>query len=125
MTPTAAGLAIPVIAQPATCHHGAANQVPFSLDNAPPDLGPVHIHFNELGEPIEHATPIAAPIAALPVAAVSHDCFDDRAPSSDGEPMGDDIQFVKGSATHGDVHDFCYRMLRMIRGGRNASYPLT
>ena len=57
MTPTAAGLAIPVTAEAAAYQHGAANQVPFSLDNAPPDIGPVHIHFNELGDPIDPAQP--------------------------------------------------------------------
>ena len=91
MTPTAAGLAIPVSAEAAAYHHGTTNQVPFSFDNAPPDLEPVHIHFNELGEPIGHVTPIAAPIAALPVATVPHDCFGDSASSSDDEPMDDDL----------------------------------
>ena len=38
--------------------------------------------------------------------------------------MDDDLSFVKGSATHGDVHDFSYRKLRLIRGGRNAAYRL-
>jgi hypothetical protein len=38
--------------------------------------------------------------------------------------MDDDLSFVKGSATHGDVHDFCYRMLRLIRGGHKAAYRL-
>ena len=26
--------------------------------------------------------------------------------------------------THGDVHDFAYKMLKLIRGGRKASYRL-
>ena len=38
--------------------------------------------------------------------------------------MDDDISFVKGSATQGDVHDFAYKMLRLIRGGRKAAYRL-
>ena len=38
--------------------------------------------------------------------------------------MDDDLSFVKGSATHGDVHDFAYKMLRLIRGGRKAAYRL-
>ena len=53
-----------------------------------------------------------------------HDCFGDSASSDDDEPMDDDLSFVKGSATHGDVHDFSYRMLRLIRGGRKAAYRL-
>ena len=125
MTPTAAGLAIPVTAEAAAYQHGAANQVPFSLDDAPPNTGPVHIHFNELGDPIEHVTPIAAPTAALPVGAAPHDRFGDSASSSDDVPMEDTLQFVKGSATQGDVHVFAYEMLRLIRGGRKAAYRLT
>ena len=39
--------------------------------------------------------------------------------------MDDDLSFVKGSATtHGDVHDFSYKMLKLIRGGRKRAYRL-
>jgi hypothetical protein len=38
--------------------------------------------------------------------------------------MDDDLSFVKGSVTHGDVHAFAYKMLHLIRGGRKAAYRL-
>jgi hypothetical protein len=57
------------------------------------------------------------------IAAALHDCFGDSASSDDDEPMDDDLSFVKGSATR-DVHDFAYKMLRFIRGGRKAAYRL-
>ena len=54
-----------------------------------------------------------------------HDCFEDSASSSPSDAtMDDDLSLVKGSATHGDVHEFSYRMLRLIRGGHKASYRL-
>jgi hypothetical protein len=84
------------------------------------------VYSNDLGEPYDPAategqTPPPAPL----LAAVVHDCFEDSASSSgDDATMDDDLSFVKGSATHGDVHDFAYKMLRLIRGGRKASYRL-
>jgi hypothetical protein len=56
------------------------------------------------------------------LAAAVRDRFEDSASSDD--VMDDDLSFVKGSATHGDVHEFAYRMLRLIRGGRKAAYRL-
>ena len=110
----------PQVAAPDTIHQGGAHQVPFNLDGAPQDLEAVHIHFNDLGEPYDHAPP-PAPLIAV----AAHDCFGDSASSSDDDgPMDDDLSFVKGSATHGDVHDFAYKMLKLIRGGRKASYRL-
>ena len=53
-----------------------------------------------------------------------HDRFGDSAPSGEDSAMGEDLSFVKGSATHGDVHKFAYDMLRLIRGRRKASYRL-
>jgi hypothetical protein len=86
----------------------------------------VHIHYNDLGEPYDPAAPeLAQPLPAPLIAAALHDCFGDSASSSDDDrPMDDDLSFVKGSATHGDVHDFSYKMLRLIRGGRKAAYRL-
>jgi hypothetical protein len=87
----------------------------------------VHIHFNDLGDPYDPATEVGTPLPTLlPVDPGSlHDCFGDSA-SSDDEPMDElnDLSFVKGSATHGDVHDFCYKMLKLIRGGRKAACRL-
>ena len=113
---------------PGTNHQEGAHQVPFNLDGAPQDLEAVHIHFNDLGEPYDPAAaegaPPPAPLAPL-IAAAVHDCFGDSASSSsDDAHMDDDLSFVKGSATHGDVHEFAYEMLRLIRGGRKASYRL-
>ena len=91
---------------PGTNHQGGAHQVPFNLDGAPQDLEAVHIHFNDLGEPWSTAPP-PAPLIAV----AAHDCFGDSASSSDDDgPMDDDLSFVKGSATHGDVHDFAYNL---------------
>ena len=84
----------------------------------------MHVHFNDLGEPYDPAAAEAAPPPAPLIAAAVHDCFGDSASSDDDEPMDDDLSFVKGSATHGDVHDFAYKMLSLIRGGRKASYRL-
>ena len=126
MTPTQAG---DLVTPPQTAQHqGAAHQVPFNLDGAPTDLGPIHVHFNDLGEPYAAAAeanpPPASPAPLL--AAAVHDCFGDSASSSSDEAhMDDTLSFVKGSATHGDVHKFAYDMLRLIRGGRKASYRLT
>ena len=107
-----------------TQHQGAAHQVPFNLDDAPVDLGPVHVYFNDLGDPYDPAAAEAAPPPAPLIAAAVHDCFGDSASSDDDLTMDDDLSFVKGSATHGDVHDFAYKMLRLIRGGRKAAYRL-
>ena len=107
-----------------TQHQGAAHQVPFNLDDAPIDLGPVHVYFNDLGDPYDPAAAEAAPPPAPLIAAAVHDCFGDSASSDDDLTMDDDLSFVKGSATHGDVHDFAYKMLRLIRGGRKAAYRL-
>ena len=85
----------------------------------------MHIHYNDLGEPYDPAAPeLAQPLPAPLIAAALHDCFGDSASSDDDAAMDDDLSFVKGSATHGDVHDFSYKMLRLIRGGRKASYRL-
>ena len=127
MTPTQAGdLVTPPQGAPQPTHHqGGAHQVPFNLDGAPSGLETVHIHFDDLGEPYDPAAPEGqAPPPAPVIAAAVHDCFGDSASSSSDEPMDDDLSFVKGSATHGDVHDFAYRMLRLIRGGRKAAYRL-
>ena len=127
MTPTQAGDLVtpPQTAQQQTQHQGAAHQVPFNLDGAPTDLGPIHVHFNDLGDPYDPAAPeLAQPLPDPLIAAALHDRFGDSASSSDDAPMDDDLSFVKGSATHGDVHDFSYKMLRLIRGGRKASYRL-
>ena len=113
-------------AAPSTNHQGGAHQVPFNLDDAPQGPEAVHIHFNDLGDPYDPAaTEGHAPPPAPLIAAAVHDCFGDSASSSDDdEPMDDDLSFVKDSATHGDVHDFSYRMLKLIRGGRKASHRL-
>ena len=112
-------------AAPHTHHQGGAHQVPFNLDDAPQGLEAVHIHFNDLGEPYDPAAPeLAHPLPAPLIAAAIHDCFGDSASSDDDAAMDDDLSFIKGSATHGDVHDFSYKMLKLIRGGRKASYRL-
>ena len=86
----------------------------------------MHIHYNDLGEPYDPAAPeLAQPLPAPLIAAALHDCFSGSASSDDDELMDDDLSFVKGSATHGDVHNFSYRMLRLIRGGRKAAYKLS
>ena len=36
-------------------HQGAAHQVLFNLDDAPIDIGPVHVYFNDLGDPYDPA----------------------------------------------------------------------
>ena len=106
--------------------HYMYTRCPLTLTRrAPQGIGPVHVQYNVLGEPHDPAaaegqTPPPGPL----IAAALHDCFGDSASSSDDEPMDDDLSFVKGSATHGDVHDFSYRMLRLIRGGRKAAYRL-
>ena len=107
-------------AAPSTHHQGGAHQVPFNLDDAPQNIGPVHIHYNDLGEPYDLARPLPAPL----IAAAEHDRFGDSASSDDDAIMDDDLSFIKGSATHGDVHEFSYKMLRLIRGGRKAAYRL-
>ena len=86
----------------------------------------MHIHYNDFGEPYDPAEEDGIPVLALqPVDPSSlHDRLGDSASDDDDAPMDDDLSFVKGSATHGDVHDFSYRMLRLIRGGRKASYRL-
>ena len=57
MTPTQAGDLVtpPQGAPPHTHHQGGAHQVPFNLDDAPQNIGPVHIHYNDLGEPYDPA----------------------------------------------------------------------
>ena len=46
--------------------------------------------------------------------------------SSDGDAaMDDDLSFIKCSATHGDVHEFSYKMPKLIRGGHKAAYTLS
>ena len=116
----------PQAAQLHTHHQGGAHQVPFNLDDAPQNLGPVHIRYNDLGEPYDPAEEVGIPVPTLQPVDLSslHDRFGDSASSSDDAPMDDDLSFVKGSATHGDVHDFCYKMLRLIRGGQKAAYRL-
>jgi hypothetical protein len=110
-------------AAPGTIHQGGAHQVPFNLDEPPEDIGPVHVQYNVIGGP--HDPAAAEGQTPQPVDPSSlHDCFGDSASSSGDEPMDDNLSFVNGSATHGDVHDFCYRMLRLIRGGRKAAYRL-
>ena len=85
----------------------------------------MHVQYNVLGEPHDPAAAEGqTPPPAPSIAAALYDCFGDSASSSEDKPMDDDLSFVKGSATHGDVHDFCYRMLRLIRGGRKAPYRL-
>ena len=85
----------------------------------------MHIHFNDLGEPYDPAAPEGqTPPPAPLIAAAVHDCFGDSTSDDDDEPMDDDLTFVKGCATHGDVHDFACRMLQFIRGGRKAAYRL-
>lgn len=112
-------------AAPHTNHQGGAHQVPFNLDDAPTDLGPAHIYFNDLGDPHDPAAAEAAPPPAHTVDhGPPHDRFGDSASSDDDLAMEDTLSFVKGSATHGDVHKFAYDMLRFIRGGRKASYRL-
>ena len=121
MTPTADNQVTPAHpCTPAQGHQEHANQVPFNLDDAPELQGPVHIHFNELGEPYDPA----APEDIEPPAARPHDRWGDCASSSDCDMETDSLQFVRGSAIHGDVHDFSYAMTRLIRGGRKASYSL-
>jgi hypothetical protein len=123
VTPTQAGaLVTPPQTQQHTQHQGAAHQVPFNLDDAPTDIGPVHVYLNDLGGPHDPAAAEAAPPPAPVLAAAVRDRFEDSASSDD--VMDDDLSFVKGSATHGDVHEFAYRMLRLIRGGRKAAYRL-
>ena len=127
MTPTQAGILVttPPAAQQHTQHQSAAHQVPFNLDDAPTDLGPVHVYFNDLGDPYDPAAAEAAPPPAQPVDPSSlHDRFGDSASSDDDIAMEDTLSFAKGSATLGDVHKFAYDMLRLIRGGRKASYRL-
>jgi hypothetical protein len=115
----------PQAAQQPTQHQGAAHQVPFNLDDAPTNLGPVHVYYNDLGEPYNPAAAEAEPPPAPLITAAVHDRFEDSASSSgDDATMDDDLSFVKGSAKHGDVHDFAYKMLRLIRGDRKASYRL-
>ena len=83
-------------AAPSTLHERGAHQVPFNLDGVPQDIGPVHDHYNDLGEPHDPAAPEGqAPL----IAAALYDCFGDSASSDDDEPMDDDLSFVKGSAT--------------------------
>jgi len=93
----------PQTAQQQTQHQGAAHQVPFNLDGAPTDIGPVHVHFNDLGDPYDPAAAEANPPPASPapqLAAAVHDCFGDSASSSSDEAhMDDTLSFVKGSAT--------------------------
>ena len=127
VTPTQAGTLVAALqaAQQHTQHQGAAHQVHFNLDDGPTDLGPVHVYYSDLGEPYDPAAAETEPPPAPLIAAAVHDCFEDSASSSDDDAtMDDDLSFVKGSATHGDVHDFSYRMLRLIRGGRKAAYRL-
>ena len=76
MTPTQAGDLVtpPQGAAPGTNHQGRAHQVPFNLDEAPPNIGPVHIHYNDLGEPYDPAAPeLAQPLPAPLIAAALHD----------------------------------------------------
>ena len=121
MTPTQAGaLVTPPQTQQHTEYPGAAHQVPFNLDDAPTDIGPVPVYLNDLGAPHDPAAAEAAPPPAPLLAAAVRDRFEDGASSDD--VMDDDLSFVKGSATHGDVHEFAYRMLRLIRGGRIHTY---
>ena len=87
-------------------------------------LGPVHVYFNDLGDPYDPAAAEAAPPPAPLIAAAVHDRFEDSASSDDGIAMDDDLSFVNGSATHGGVHAFAYKMLRLIHGGRKATYRL-
>jgi hypothetical protein len=127
VTPTQAGALVtpPQGAPPHTNHQEGAHQVPFNLDDAPTDLGPAHVYFNDLGDPYDPAAAEAAPPPAQPVDHGSlHDRFGDSASSDDDIAMEDTLSFVKGSATHGDVHKFAYDMLRLIRGGRKAAYRL-
>ena len=104
--------------------HNLAPQLDAAADQCAHDevlvLEPLAAQPNATSAPIAAAAPIAAP----PVAAAPHDCFGDSASSSDDDAMDDTLRFVKGSATQGDVHEFAYEMLRLIRGGRKASYRL-
>ena len=77
-------------------------------------------------QPDAAAAPFAAahPAAAAPHLPQAQVCSDDSGSSSDDDAMDDTLRFVKGSATHGDVHHFSYEMLRLIRGGRKAGYKL-
>ena len=122
MTPTADNQVTPAHpCTPAQGHQEHAHQVPFNLDDAPELQGPVHTYFNELGAPYDPAAPEdIEPPAARPL----HDRWGDCASSSDCDMETDSLQFIRGSATHGDVHDFSYAMTRLIRGGRKASYSL-
>ena len=69
MTPTQAGALVtpPQGAAPHTGYQGGAHQVPFNLDDAPTDLGPAHVYFNDLGEPYDPAAAEAAPPPAQTV----------------------------------------------------------
>ena len=122
VTPTQAGdlTTPPQGAAPSTLHQWGAHQVPFNLGEVPQGIGPVHVHYNDLGEPHDPTAPEgqAQPPASL-ISAALHDCFGNSASDDDDEPMDDDLSFVKG-----DVHDFSYRMLKLIRGGRKAAYRL-
>ena len=120
VTPTQAGDLVtpPQTAQQHTQHQGTAHQVPFNLDGAPTDLGPIHVRSNDLGEPYDAAAAEVNPSPAPLLAAAVHDCFGDSASSSSDEAHMDD------TLSHGDVHKFAYDMLRLIRGGRKASYRL-
>ena len=110
VTPTQAGdLVTPPQDAPQPTHHqGGAHQVPFSLDDAPSGLEAVHIHFNDLGEPYDPAAEVGIPVPTLqPVDPSSlHNRFGDSASSDGDATMDEDLSFVKGSATHGDVHNF-------------------
>ena len=102
MTPTQAGDLVtpPQGAAPGTNHQGGAHQVPFNLDEAPPNIDPVHIHYNDLIEPYDPAAPeLAQPLPAPLIAAALHDCFGDSASSDDDEPMDDDLSFVMATST--------------------------
>ena len=84
MTPTQAGDLVtpPQTAQQHTQHQGAAHQVPFNLDDGPTDLGPVHVYYNDLGEPYDPAAAETEPPPAPLIAAAVQDYFEDSASSS-------------------------------------------
>ena len=133
VTPTQAGdLVTPPQDAPQPTHHqGGAHQVPFSLDDAPSGLEAVHIHFNDLGEPYDPAAEVGIPVPTLqPVDPSSlHDRFGDSASSDDDAAMDNDLSFIKGSATHGDVHEFSYHGTRcsssFVAGARPRTGCLT